>query len=86
VYFYNIGSKRTHHPCEKYEAMLKPLIETHSNPGSVVLDPFFGGGNSSLVCQELRRSYIGFEINPEWYTKAKKMLQAQIANDSNQQK
>lgn len=75
VYFYNIGSnKRTGHPCEKYDGMIRPLILTHSNPGSIVLDPFFGGCNTGFVCQELERDYIGFEINKDWFNKATKLL------------
>ncbi len=75
VFPYNIGSKRTHHPCEKYAAMLRPLIETHSDVGSIVIDPFFGGGNSALLCRELNRHYVGFEIDPVWFGRARSLVE-----------
>lgn len=74
VFLYNIGKKRTHHTCEKYVDMLRPLVETHSDIGSIVMDPFFGGGNSALVCRELNRHFVGFEINPTWYARAANLM------------
>ncbi len=82
TFFYNIGKKRTHHECEKYTTMLQPLIETHSNPGSLVLDPFFGGGNSALVCCELDRNYVGFDIDEEAYGNAQNLLAELMATGS----
>jgi site-specific DNA-methyltransferase (adenine-specific) len=79
IYPYVIGKKRTHHVTEKYDSMLRPLIETHSNEGSIVLDPFFGGGNSALICNELKRHYIGFEINPKWHAVACNLLKEQLS-------
>lgn len=65
VFFGNIGSKRTGHPCEKYSWELEPIIKALSDPVSQskggVLDLFAGGFNTGLVCQELGRNYIGFE-------------------------
>lgn len=33
----------------------------------VVLDPFMGSGTTALACLELKRNYIGFEYNKEYY-------------------
>jgi len=76
VFFYTIGGgkKRSTHPCEKYTAMLTPMIETHSNPDSLVVDPFLGGGNTALTCWELGRNFVGIEIDEGWYQKASKLL------------
>ena len=32
--------------------------------GGTVLDPFIGGGTVAVVCKQLRRHFIGFEIEP----------------------
>jgi len=37
-----------------------------------VLDPFIGSGTTAVVCKELNRQFIGFELNPKFY---------EIAND-----
>jgi len=74
VFLYSIGSKKTGHPCEKYEKMLQPIIEHHSNPGSLIVDPFAGGFNSGLVAKKLGRKYVGFELEQEWFDKAIELL------------
>lgn len=42
-------------------------------PG-VVLDPFFGAGTTGLVAQQLKRRYIGIELNPEYIAIAQRRL------------
>ncbi|MFR9538462.1 MAG: site-specific DNA-methyltransferase [Rikenellaceae bacterium] len=46
------------------------LIETPILAGSpengIVLDPFMGGGTTAIAAKRLGRSYIGFELNPEY--------------------
>lgn len=77
VFLYSIGSKTVGHPCEKYTAMLRPVVEHHSNPGGLVLDPFAGGFNSALVAQALGRRFVGFEIAEEWVEKGLEAFQEQ---------
>ena len=66
VFFYNIGSKRTGHPCEKYTAQLTPLIKHLSNKDSWILDMFAGGFNCGLTANELGRIFVGFELDKKW--------------------
>lgn len=73
--FYGHGgviSKKTKHPTEKYEWMIKPLIERHSRKGDVILDPFMGSGTVMKVAQDLGRSCIGIEIKEEYCDMIKK--------------
>ena len=37
-----------------------------TQPGSMVLDPFFGAGTVGVVCQEIRRKCVGIEMKPEY--------------------
>lgn len=74
VFFYNIGRKRTGHPCEKYTAQLKPIIEHLTNEDSWILDFFGGGFNCALVSHELKRRFVGFELDKKWQINAKKLL------------
>jgi DNA modification methylase len=38
------------------------LIETHSNPGDTIIDPFAGYGSTGMVALKLRRQFQGCEI------------------------
>lgn len=58
--------KKWNTPSQKPEELLKILILATTNEGDVVLDPFLGSGTTMKVCQDLKRSCIGIEINPEY--------------------
>jgi modification methylase len=49
------------HATQKPEALLYRVILASSNPGDVVLDPFFGSGTTGAVAKKLHRHWIGIE-------------------------
>jgi modification methylase len=49
------------HSTQKPEALLYRVILSSSNPGDVVLDPFFGSGTTGAVARKLHRNWIGIE-------------------------
>ncbi len=49
------------HPTQKPEGLLYRIILASSNPGDVVLDPFFGTGTTGVVARRLCRNWIGIE-------------------------
>jgi modification methylase len=49
------------HPTQKPEALLYRLLLATTNPGDVVLDPFFGTGTTGAVAKRLGRRFIGIE-------------------------
>ena len=53
------GSKL--HPTQKPEALLQRVLLSSSNPGDVILDPFFGTGTTGAVARALGRHFIGIE-------------------------
>lgn len=55
------------HPATMPMDLAKGHIETWSNKGDIVYDPFSGSGTTSRVALELGRNYIGSEINKEYY-------------------
>ena len=57
------------HPTQKPEALLARMLLSSSNPGDVVLDPFFGTGTTGAVAKKLGRNFIGLERDPV-YAKA----------------
>lgn len=54
------------HPTQKPEALLHRIISATSNPGDVILDPFFGTGTTGVVARRLGRHYIGIEKDPAY--------------------
>jgi modification methylase len=49
------------HPTQKPEALLHRILVGATNPGDVVLDPFFGTGTTGAVAKMLGRDFIGIE-------------------------
>jgi modification methylase len=69
----NTGGQKLH-PTQKPESLLYRVIMSASNPGDVVLDPFFGTGTTGAVAKTLGRRYIGIERDADYIAAAKKRL------------
>lgn len=63
------------HPTQKPEALLHRVILAASNPGDVVLDPFFGTGTTGAVAKRLGRKWIGIEREKAYIDVAKARIQ-----------
>ena len=59
------------HPSQKPISVLKRLIEIFTDEGDVVIDPCAGSGSTLRAAFELGRSAYGFEIDRNFYQKAK---------------
>lgn len=57
---------RKAHPTQKPEALLHRIIVACSNPGDVILDPFFGTGTTGAVAKRLGRQWIGIERDQDY--------------------
>lgn len=66
------------HPTQKPIEYLLGLIELCSNEGDIVLDTFFGSGQTGKACQILNRNFIGFEKEEKYFDISKKYLQEPI--------
>ena len=53
-------------------------IQTWSNEGDVVLDPFLGSGTSGIAAVELGRNFIGCEQNEDYYQMATERIQERM--------
>ena len=62
------------HPAQKPVAVLKKLIEIFTDPGDVVIDPCCGSGSTLRAATELGRSAFGFEIDRNFYQRAKEEM------------
>jgi modification methylase len=62
------------HPTQKPEALLYRVILSSSNPGDIILDPFFGTGTTGAVAKKLHRHWIGIENDPDYVRIAKNRI------------
>ncbi len=62
------------HPTQKPEALLHRVLVGTTNPGDVVLDPFFGTGTTGAVAKMLGRDFIGIEREEAYRDAAHKRL------------
>jgi site-specific DNA-methyltransferase (adenine-specific) len=63
------------HPTQKPVELITRIIETSTNPGDLVVDPFVGSGSSSIASIHTQRNFIGCELNTEYYEKTIKRIQ-----------
>jgi len=63
------------HSTQKPEALLYRVILASSNPGDVVLDPFFGTGTTGAVAKKLHRHWIGIEKDETYIAVARERLE-----------
>jgi len=62
------------HPTEKAVSVLRPLIESFSKPGDLVLDPFAGSGSTCVAAAECGRRYLGIELEVRYCELARQRL------------
>jgi len=69
--YVEVANKKTRggHPTAKPIELYKWLIERYCPVGGTVLDPTFGSCNSGRAARELKRNYIGIEMNKEFFDK-----------------
>ena len=56
------AAERLGYPTQKPLALLERIIQTSSNPGDLVLDPFCGCGTTICAAQKLGRRWMGIDI------------------------
>ena len=62
-----VKSTRGKHSTEKPVDLIKWLLKYYSKEGDIVLDPTMGSGSTGVACKEMKRDFIGIEMNPEIY-------------------
>lgn len=62
----NPGKAGNKHPAVFPLQLALDHIQSWSNPGDVVLDPFLGSGTTGVAALQLNRNFIGFEISEEY--------------------
>ena len=73
--FSAVGQAGRFHPTQKPVELYKWILNRYSQTGDKILDTHCGSASSLIACHELGRQYVGFEIDKEYYTKAKARLE-----------
>lgn len=60
------GTNRKAHPCQMPEKLAARPIKFSTDPGDIVLDPFFGSGTVPVVAAKLNRRFMGCEIEQKF--------------------
>ena len=66
--------KEFYHPTQKPVALLEYLIKTYTNENDTVLDFTMGSGTTGVACLNTGRSFIGFELDPDYFATAQKRI------------
>ena len=63
------------HPTMKPILLLEDLIKTFSNEGDLVVDLTMGSGSTGVACKNTCRSFIGIEMDDEYFNIAKERIE-----------
>ena len=50
------------------------LIKLASFENQIILDPFMGSGSTGLACLDLKRKFIGYELDKDYFKIAEQRL------------
>lgn len=67
----------TWHPSPKPVGLMEALLRVASHEGSIVLDPFAGGGATGVAALRTGRTFIGIERDPTHFATACERLRAE---------
>lgn len=74
------ADKYNHHPTLKPTDLMEHLVKLISFAGQTILDPFMGSGSTGIASLNLKRKFIGFELEPEYF----KICEKRITNAENE--
>jgi len=68
-------AKKIGHPAPFPVQLPYRLIQLFTFQGEVVLDPFMGSGQAAIAAIKTDRHYVGYDVNPEYVSLAKKRIE-----------
>ena len=66
---------RRYHTTQKPVALLEYLVNIYTNQGDTVLDNCMGSGSTGVACVNTGRSFIGIELNEDYFNIAKNRIE-----------
>lgn len=62
------------HPTQKPVALYEWILNNYASKDDIILDTHVGSASSLIACRNTGHKYVGFEIDPVYYAKAKERL------------
>lgn len=62
------------HPTQKPVELYEWILNLYAKPGYKILDTHVGSGSSLIACHQRGLDYVGFEIDEEYFRRAKERL------------
>lgn len=75
IWEFGVAQNKTSHPAVFPLELPLRHIETWSNEGDIVFDPFVGSGTTAIAAKKLKRHYIGFDIEQKYCDIAKERIE-----------
>lgn len=72
--FRKVHGRGTLHPTQKPVDLLEYLIKTYTDENDLVLDNCMGSGSTGVACKNLNRSFIGIELDKDYFNIAKQRI------------
>ena len=63
------------HPTQKPTKLFEWLINSYTNEGDTVLDNVMGSGTTGVACKNLKRNFIGMELDEDYFKVAKERIE-----------
>jgi len=73
-----VHSSEREHQTEKPVELISSILETVSDPGMTILDPFMGSGTTGVAAVKLGRKFVGIEIEPKYFDIARTRISEAI--------
>jgi site-specific DNA-methyltransferase (adenine-specific) len=71
------GEERIH-TTQKPIQLYKWILQRYAKAGDKILDTHVGSASSLIACHRLGFNYVGFELDTEYYNRAKERLDSEI--------
>jgi site-specific DNA-methyltransferase (adenine-specific) len=62
------------HPTQKPVSLAELIVKSYTNEGDLVLDNCMGSGTIGVACKNVKRDYIGVEIDTKYFDIAKRRI------------
>ena len=69
----NVSKEKTAHPCQMPLKVMENIIGILPDD-FIIVDPFLGSGTTAVACMNLKRRFIGIEVDPEYYAISKRRI------------
>jgi len=75
IVFSSDKQKNYLHPTQKPVALMEYFIKTYTNEGETVLDFTMGSGTTGVACRNLKRNFIGIELDNNYFSIARERIE-----------